>query len=132
MIKGIGIDLIEIKRIKNALQKWGELLEKRILTPGEIEYRRIKRKEKLSFIAGRFAAKEAIFKSLGVVPRWQEVEVLSGKTGAPLVILHKETLQLSQNKNIKKILVSISHTRNLALAQAIALGKSLSQTNIPM
>ena len=125
MIKGIGIDLIEIKRLKNALQKRGELLEKKILTAGEIEYQKIKRKEKLSFVAGRFAAKEAIFKSLGMAPRWQEVEVLSEKTGAPSVTLHKETLKLSRNKKIKKILVSISHTRNLALAQAIALGDSL-------
>ncbi|MCD6319022.1 holo-ACP synthase [Candidatus Aerophobetes bacterium] len=128
MIKGIGVDLIEIERIEKALQKWDELLEKKILTPREIEeieYRRIRRRRKLSFIAGRFAAKEAIFKSLGIAPRWQEVDVLPGEKGAPLVTLHRETLKLSQNKGIKKMLVSISHTRNLALAQAIALGDSL-------
>ena len=126
-IKGIGIDLIEIKRIEKALQKWDKLLEKKILTPkeiGEIEYRKI-RTRKLSFIAGRFAAKEAIFKSLGIAPRWQEVDILPGERGEPLVTLDGETLKLSQNKGIKKILVSISHTRSFALAQAIALGDLL-------
>lgn len=125
MIKGIGIDLIEIERIEKALQKWDELLERKILTSREIEEGEIRRKGKLSFIAGRFAAKEAIFKSLGIAPRWCEVEILPGKRGIPVVTLYQKTLKLSQDKGIKKILVSISHTRSFALAQAIALGDSL-------
>jgi len=125
MIKGIGIDLTEIKRIKKALQKREKLLEKKILTLKEIEELKIRRGKKLSFIAGRFAAKEAIFKSLGIAPRWQEVEILPEEKGAPLVTLYREVLKLSQDKGIKKILVSISHTGSFALAQAVALGNPL-------
>jgi len=125
MIKGVGIDLIEIERIERALRKWDGLFERKILTSKEIEERKIRRKGKLSFIAGRFAAKEAIFKSLGIAPRWYEVEILPGKRGVPMVTLYQKTLKLSQDKGIKKILVSISHTRSFALAQAIALRDSL-------
>jgi len=120
MIKGVGIDLVEIQRVKKALKRWGHTLEKRILTPEEIRVGK-KRKEGAVFLAGRFAAKEAIFKSLGINPRWQEVLVLTEERGRPVVNLSREILKQTKEKGVKKILVSISHSKKYAIAQAIAL-----------
>lgn len=116
----MGIDLIEIERIRKALKKWGYNLERHILTPEEIELAKNK-KEIITFLAGRFAAKEAIFKSLGVNPRWQEVLILPQGKGKPVVNLSGNLLNQVNKKGISKVLVSISHSKDYAIAQAIAL-----------
>jgi holo-[acyl-carrier protein] synthase len=120
MIKGVGIDLIEIQRVKKALKKWDHTLEKRILTPEEIRLGE-KKKGKAVFLAGRFAAKEAIFKSLGINPRWQEVLVLTEEKGQPVVNFSRRILKQIREKGVRKVLVSISHSKKYAIAQAIAL-----------
>ena len=119
-VEGIGIDLIEIDRIEKALKKWGSNLEKRILTSSEI---RVKKNlsQRAVFLAGRFAAKEAIFKSLQINPCWRKVLVLTGEKGEPVVSLSPD-ISKKIGKNIKKVLVSISHCKNYASAQAIAIG----------
>lgn len=120
MIKGVGIDIVEIERIKKMIQKWGETLEKHILTPEEIKIGK-KRREKTIFLAGRIAAKEAIFKSLGVNPRWQEVQILPSEGGVPLAIFSSKFYEELQSKGVNKVLVSISHSKSFAIAQALAL-----------
>lgn len=119
-VEGVGVDLVEIDRVGVALQRWGENLEKRILASQEIR-RGGKLKQRTFFLAGRFAAKEAIFKSLGINPRWHEVLVLTGKKGEPVVVLSPNIFKKIE-KNVKKIVVSISHCKKYALAQAIAVG----------
>jgi len=121
MVKGVGIDLVEIDRIKKALDRWGSLLERRILTPVEIELKE-RTKDMATFLAGRFAAKEAVFKSLGISPCWHYVSILRGERGEPKVSLSGKILEYTEKKNIKKILVSISHSKRYAIAQAITLG----------
>ena len=120
MIRGVGIDIVEIKRIKKMLHKWGKALEKHILTQEEIKVGE-KRQEKAIFLAGRIAAKEAIFKSLGVSPRWQEVQILPDEDGVPLVTFSSKFYRELQSKGVNKVVVSISHSKSFAIAQALAL-----------
>jgi len=122
MIKGIGIDIIEVKRLEKALERWGKLFEKRVFTQKERENAsRLRKKAKLTYLAGRFAAKEAIFKSLGGGIGWQDIEILTKKNGQPYLTLTKKTKEFLDKKRIKKILVTISHNNDYAIAQAIAL-----------
>lgn len=119
-IEGIGVDLVEIDRVRVALERWGNKLEERILASPEIGVERNFR-QRTVFLAGRFAAKEAIFKSLGIGPCWHKVFVLRGKKGEPVVTLSPDIFKKIE-KNVKEILVSISHCKSYALAQAIAVG----------
>jgi holo-[acyl-carrier protein] synthase len=84
MIYGVGIDLVMISRIEEALQRWGERFREKVFTPGEIQYCGQKRNPAPSF-AARFAAKEALAKALGVGIRrgvhWKDVEVKRGPLG---------------------------------------------------
>ena len=119
-IEGMGIDLIEIDRVERALERWGFNLEERILTSSEMRVRK-NLTQRAVFLAGRFAAKEAIFKSLGINPYWHKVLVLTGKKGEPTVSVSPDILE-KVGKNVTKVLVSISHCRKYALAQSIAIG----------
>lgn len=110
MSKALGTDLIEISRIKEAIEKHGERFLNRIYTPAEIAYCQSK-KNPYPHFAGRFAAKEAISKALGtgITPAlpFTAIEVLPNEKGAPLCTSHPH------------ILISITHSRDLALATAL-------------
>lgn len=124
MIIGIGTDIIEIKRIENAVNKNSKFLN-RIFTSNEVEYLK-SRKLNPQNIAGNFAAKEAISKALGTGIsgiRWEEIEIVRETNGAPLVVLHDKALKYSKDKRIKKINISISHSQEYAIAFAIAEGE---------
>lgn len=122
MIKGIGIDIARIQRIEKALQKWGSRFEKKILTPKEMKAKQLGKERKFAYIAGRFAAKEAIFKSLGANMGWQDIEVLSEKNGKPYVILKGRAKKIAQKKGMKQVFISLSHSDDYAIAQAIIIG----------
>lgn len=115
----LGTDLIEVKRIKKALNRWGNRFLNRIFTPGEIKYCKRKKSPEIS-LAARFAAKEAAMKALGTGlsggVRWKDFEVIRGPRGRP-------EMKLSQNikKRLKngKMLVTLTHTREHALAVAL-------------
>ncbi len=119
MIKGIGIDIIEVERIKKTLDKKSKKFLYKVFTELEIITCRKKRKPEI-FLAGRFAAKEAVIKALGSVlkqkPAWKEIEIVTGFKGLPKV---KLSGQLNQKLKKSTILISISHTDNLAIALAI-------------
>ncbi len=124
MIIGIGTDIIEIKRIENAVNRTHEFLN-RIFTSSEINYIK-SRKFNPQNIAGNFAAKEAISKALGTGIsgiRWKEIEIIRKANGAPVVVLYNNALKYSDDKGIIKINVSISHSQEYAIAFAIAEGK---------
>ncbi len=123
MIKGIGIDIIEIERIKGAVEKNNKFLE-RFFTSNEIEIFKSKN-FKPATIAGFFAAKEAVVKSLGTGFRnmkWQDIEVGQDSLGKPFIKLHNNGRQIAYDKGIEEILISISHSRFNAVAQAMAVG----------
>ena len=121
MIKGIGIDIIEIKRITKAVKQNNRFME-RVFTSLEIDYFK-----SCNFgqntIAGNFSAKEAVMKALGTGLRnfkWVDIEILRDSMGKPYVVLKNNAKALAQEKSITSVLVSISHCKDYATAQAIA------------
>lgn len=108
MIVGLGIDLVEVVRIKRAMEN-PRFLE-RILTPTEREF-----SVTPSQVAGRWAAKEAIYKAIGVPLGWHDIEVLPSETGAPRATIRSVHVDPSR----LRIQVSITHERNHAAAVAI-------------
>ncbi len=122
-IYGVGIDLIEVARIKAAIERH-ESFVKRIFVQEELKFsnRGVFRYEEL---AGRFAVKEAVLKALKVGWRqgigFVDVVVLNEKSGAPYVVLQNRAKKISEDLGIKQIFISISHTKELAIGVAIAV-----------
>ncbi|PJB83913.1 MAG: holo-[acyl-carrier-protein] synthase [Acidobacteria bacterium CG_4_9_14_3_um_filter_49_7] len=105
-----GVDIVSVMRIEKALSRFGEQFVSRILTPEEQSLYR-NRKDSIQFLAGRFAAKEAIYKAAGIPNlTWQRVNVLP-EGGKPVVRIDGH---LRQN-----IQISISHEKEYAIALAI-------------
>lgn len=122
MIKGIGIDIIEIDRIRQALVKNNGFID-RIFTPNEKKIF-VERNYPPHTIAGFFAAKEAVSKALGTGIRnmqWKDIEILKDPLGKPYVKLHNNAKDLAYSMNIDKVLISISHSKDNAIAQAMAI-----------
>ena len=117
---GNGIDIIEIDRIHEACLKWGDRFINRIYTQQEQNYCR----GRFPQLAARFAAKEAMMKSLGTGKRgllWVEIEVVRERGRAPTIVLHGNALSIAENQNIKEIQLTISHSRNYAVASTLAI-----------
>jgi holo-[acyl-carrier protein] synthase len=125
MILGVGIDLIEVERIKASYERFGERLLNRILHPAEIAYC-LTHKEPAPFLAARFAAKEAISKAfgtgIGARLGWLDMEVGRRESGEPFVILHGDGLKLLAERQARVVLLSLSHTQAHATAVAILEG----------
>ena len=124
MIYGSGIDIIEIKRIQNSLEKYSSRFEKRLFTPGEIAYCRAKAFPARHF-AARFAVKEAVLKAFGTGMggeiAWKDLEVFNEKeSGRPILKITGKGLDLFERLKLKSIHISISHDDKYAIAQAIA------------
>jgi holo-[acyl-carrier protein] synthase len=112
MILGVGIDIIEVKRIEKLAEKNPRFLQK-VFTPSEISYSHGKR-NKHQHLAARFAAKEAFFKALGRRISWTDIELTNLSSGKPqLTIKSKERISFSS------IHVSISHLSDYAAAVVI-------------
>ena len=122
MILGVGIDIIEVARIRASHEKFGERFARRILLPAEIEYC-VAHKDPAPFLAVRFAAKEAISKAfgtgIGAQLGWKDMEIRHKETGEPFVVLHGDRQKLIELRKGKHVLVSLSHTVNYATAVAI-------------
>jgi holo-[acyl-carrier protein] synthase len=118
MLQGLGIDIIEVARIERALKKWGERFLQRVFTQKERDYCKRKAHPEQS-LAARFAAKEAVLKAIGTGlsggVSWTDVEVVNAESGKPEVRLGQALLEKIGHK---KILLSISHTKEWAIAQA--------------
>lgn len=115
----IGIDLIDIDRIVGVVERFPDRFRRRVLTDAERRYvgNRVER------LAGRWAAKEAISKVLGLGVRgvgWREIEVLPNRAGAPRVSLHGRAARRAQAMGLGEISISISHERHMAVAVAVA------------
>jgi holo-[acyl-carrier protein] synthase len=116
MIIGVGIDIIDVKRVKNLAEKNPRFLEK-IFTPAEISYCLGKR-NKYQHLAARFAAKEAFFKAIGRRTAWREVELFNRASGKPEL-----EIKAKQRLSIEKAHVSISHLEEYAVAAVILESK---------
>ena len=120
MIKGTGIDITEVERIKNNMENSRFL--QRIYSERELEYLKM-RKFNAQTAAGMFAAKEAVSKCLGTGfsnfgPC--EIEILKDEMGKPSVALNNNALKRAEELNIRTIYISISHTNDFAVAQCVA------------
>ena len=123
-ILGIGIDIVEIKRIEDALNKNKRFLDK-LFTKEEIKYFE-SRNFKIETIAGIFAAKEAISKAMGTGIRnfnFTDIEVLRNELGKPIVKTYNNLNKMCIDYNVLEIKVSISHSDNYAVSNAIAIVK---------
>ncbi|MGB8952485.1 MAG: holo-ACP synthase [Candidatus Aminicenantales bacterium] len=110
MIIGIGIDVIEVARVKKAVEKNPRFLG-RVFTADEIRYAQTK-KNKFQHLAARFAAKEAFFKALGRRIGWADVAITNQASGKPDLIIHTQ----EEFSDITRCHVSLSHLKEYALA----------------
>lgn len=120
-----GIDIIEVKRIKDSIIKFENRFLERIFTKDEIIYCESKKSQKYQSYAGRFAAKEAVFKAVSnhienkFNIEWKDIEIINDKTGRPYVNIYGK---LKENlTDIRNVDVSISHVDDFAMANAIAV-----------
>ncbi|MBR0287593.1 MAG: holo-ACP synthase [Selenomonadaceae bacterium] len=120
MIIGLGTDIIEIERIKKAIGNRKNFLNS-VFTESEQIYCENRGKNSNASYAARFAAKEAFFKALGtgIVTQLNNVEIFNDERGAPQIFLHGKAKILAQSKGIEKISVSLSHSREFAIATCI-------------
>src|SRR3990170_4179942 len=116
----LGIDIIKVERIRASLDRFGERFTKRVLTPGEQRYVR----SRPETMAGRWAAKEAVSKVLGLGVRgigWRDIEIERLPTGQPSVRLHGRAAARAAQLGMGRIAVSITHEPDYAVAIAYGL-----------
>jgi len=122
MIIGSGIDLAEIGRIQQSIDRYGERFLNRIYTPAEQAYCLSKRNSAESF-AARFAAKEAAAKALGTGIShgvgWLEIEVVRKRGGRPEVQFYGRAAEIAQHLGVAHAALSITHTSSLAMASVL-------------
>jgi holo-[acyl-carrier protein] synthase len=121
MIKGIGVDIIDVARIKKMVEKGRGFVEK-VFTETEISYCGDKYRPGVHY-AGRFAAKEAFLKAMGTGLRgtmaWTDISVENNELGKPGIILAGKTRENFKKNKFQTINLSISHTREYAVAFVI-------------
>ncbi len=121
MVKGVGIDIIEVNRFSRILAQQKEKLLRRIFTDDELGFCKMAANR----LAGRFAAKEAFFKALGTGFRgfkWQDVEIKNNTLGAPQFLFSEVLARHLENLGVAKTHLSISHCKEYAVAQVILEG----------
>lgn len=122
---GIGTDIVECQRIAAMIEKHGNIFLHRVFTEQEIAYCS-RNKAATQHYAGRWAAKEAILKAIGTGwargIQWTDIEVLNEPGGRPSVHLHNAAIDVCHSIGVSHVLISISHTQDLAIAYATAIG----------
>ncbi len=120
MIVGIGFDLVEIKRIERAIGRWGDKFIDRILTKSEKKHAP---KDIARYVASRFAAKEALVKALGTGfsrgISLKHIEVISKPDTPPEIKLTHKAEEIANKLKVKRIMLSISHEKNIAGAMVV-------------
>jgi holo-[acyl-carrier protein] synthase len=124
----VGVDIIEIARIRRTLADFGERFLRRVYTERERERCR----GRVSELAARFAAKEATSKALGTGIRgirWREMEVLANRRGKPILVLHGSAAERAASLGLVAFDVSLTHSRTDAMAFVVALRQRPVDTN---
>ena len=123
MIRGLGIDLFEVARMERDLGEKGDTFKQEIFTPDEIAYCDAMHHPAQHY-AVRLAAKEAVIKALALEGSayffWRDVEIRREADGRPRAVLHGRVRELAERQGVRCVHVSLSHTRELALAAAAA------------
>ncbi len=126
MIVGTGIDVAEVPRIAHALERFGDRFLQRVYTETERRYA-LRKKNPTERLAARFAAKEAGMKALGTGltrgVRWRDLEVINLPSGRPTLQLHGVAAQIAQKLGVTQISLSITHSRDIAMAHVIMEAK---------
>jgi holo-[acyl-carrier protein] synthase len=140
MIHGVGVDIVQLARIRHALETYGERFLQRIYTPREIEHCEAAPDERIERYAARFAAKEAAFKAFRDAPApedappdatapldaphgelgWQDLEVETDASGAARLVLSARAAEISSGLGVTRIHLSLSHTGVSASAIVVA------------
>jgi len=119
---GVGIDMIEVQRIQHSLDRFGERFVQRVFTSGEIAYC-TSMKFPARHFAARFAAKEAVSKSFGTgigkAMGWRDIDVRKKGSGEPFIVLGGCAESLARQRNVRSVLVSLSHTHDHAIAVVV-------------
>jgi holo-[acyl-carrier protein] synthase len=122
MIVGTGIDIAEVPRIRQAIERFGARFLERVFTPGEIRYCDSKA-NRFERYAARFAAKEAAMKALGTGwnhgVRWRDCEVTRMPSGRPTLTFHGKAAEFAAKLAAKNVALSLTHTAGQAIAQVI-------------
>ena len=122
MIIGSGIDLVEIARIQQSVDRYGQRFLDRVYTAAEQVYC-LRKKKAAESLAARFAAKEAGAKALGTGisfgVNWLEIEVLREPSGRPTVRFHGRAAEIAARLGVSHAALSITHTRDLAMASVV-------------
>jgi holo-[acyl-carrier protein] synthase len=122
MIYGIGMDLVQVRRIQEALQRWGERFQNKVFTPGEARYCQSKRNAN-PYFAARFAAKEAFVKALGIGIRrgvhWRDVEVQRGPLGKPILKLGGKAADICRRERIEGLHLTLTHDGDYSGAMVV-------------
>jgi holo-[acyl-carrier protein] synthase len=122
MIVGTGIDIAEVPRVAEAIERFGQRFIARIFTEGEIHYCESKA-NRVERYAARFAAKEAGMKALGTGwshgVRWRDIEVRRQPGGRPTLVFHGKAAEFATNIGVTNVALSLTHTANEAMAQVI-------------
>lgn len=124
MIAGIGVDIIEVERIAQALQRHADRFLHRVFTEGEIAECWPGEEHRFRRLAARFAAKEAALKALGLGLRgvkWTDVEVAKDSLGKPMLRLSGRLAEFAAGQGISELHVSLSHCKEYAVAQVVAV-----------
>jgi holo-[acyl-carrier protein] synthase len=125
MLLGTGIDLIEVERIAQSIERFGERFLLRVFTEGEIAYCRRKRNHAESF-AARFAAKEAAAKALGTGINfgvtWHELEVSRTAAGRPTLEFSGRAREIAEELGVERVQLTLTHTATAAMAMVVLEG----------
>ena len=122
MIKGIGVDSIELERIERVYREYGERFMNRVYTPEEQAYA-LRFRDPVPRLAARFAAKEACMKALGTGwgngVRWRDIAVINAKSGKPEIVLAGKAKQIAEHLSVTSIHTSITHSKDHAMVIVI-------------
>jgi holo-[acyl-carrier protein] synthase len=122
MIVGSGIDMVEIGRIQQTMDRFGKRFLDRVYTEGEQAYC-LRKKKAAESLAARFAAKEAGAKALGTGisygVNWLEIEVVREPSGRPSLLFHGRAAQIAEHLGVARAALSITHTGALAMASVV-------------
>ena len=125
-IFGIGIDVIEVERIEDAVQEFGDRFLERIFTEGEREYCGRQSRPEIHY-AARWAAKEAVSKAfgtgIGTELNWTEIEVVRRDSGEPTLALTGKAQAFAEGNAIREVKISLTHAKHYAAANAVVLAE---------
>ena len=124
-ILGLGMDIVETKRIAESIERFGDRFLHRVFLEGEVAYARSMKFPHLH-LAARFAAKEAISKAFGTgighEMGWRDLEIVREPGGAPKVVLHGRAEAFAKARGVQAVHVSLSHTAEYGAASAVIVG----------